>query len=86
LNKRREAVKVKPLQPLGISQLKILIRQGSSCQLDGAGRYPLQRIIPESSTVGATGHDSFLGTDYLVLIQLASSGAVGAAGLNRCLK
>ena len=70
----------------GALQLKILVGAGGQGEPDRAGGHPLQRVVPEGGTVGAGGHDPFLGTDHLAGVQLPPSGAVGAAGLYGRLK
>ena len=61
-------------------QHEILLRQVAGGQLGGAGRHPFQRVVPEGPAVGTGGHDPLFRADHLVLAQLPSPAAVGAAG------
>ena len=67
-------------------QTEILIGQMTGRQLGGTGRHSFKRVVPESPTVGAGGHDALFGARHLILVQRPSTGTVGAAGFNGCLK
>ena len=83
-------VKVLPLRAFSARtmglQPEIFVLQPAAGQLGGAGGHPLQRVVAEGGAVGSGGHDALFGTDHLSRVQFPSPGAVGAAGLDGCLK
>src|SRR5699024_7339770 len=65
-----------------VLQVKVLVFQRAAIRLGRAGRDPLEGVAPKRPAVGGTGHDAFLVTHHLLLIQGTAAGAVGTAGFH----